>query len=375
MQARLVAATLFAVVFGLAAQSGLAQNRVAQNRSPQTAAAATTGNDCAPANGARFICGVSDVEDFAPVPNTKWVFGSDLAPPGQQGHLFLFDTSNKTAAPIEPAEIATKPDTQRYRDCPGPVDMKLFGPHGLDLAGTGDHRVLYAVNHGGRESVEAFDVDLTQAQPKLTWTGCLVAPKGFWPDAVASVPGGDLLVTSLWDPTDPNRVEKLSQGKPVGALDEWSPTKGWSEVPGTQGMSGPNGVIASPDGKLVYLALWSGHEVARISRGGRRVSHALVKTGMLTDNVRWAPDGSILVGGQVTTVKQVLTCFESPAINCDVPFRIDSLNPKTMKLRTQVKSGVYGVMGAGTGAIRVSNEIWVSSFRSDRIGIFPARGG
>jgi sugar lactone lactonase YvrE len=359
---------LFATLAAVAALCGIAAHPASAQTPPATAS-------CAPADGATFICGVSDVEDFAPVPGTNWVFGADLAPAGQQGHLYLFDTRNKTATPIDPAAIATRPDTRRYRDCPGPVDMKLFGPHGLDLAGSGDHRVLYAVNHGGRESVEAFDVDLTQGTPKLTWTGCLVAPKGFWPDAVASVPGGDLLVTSLWDPTDPNRVEKLSQGKPVGALDEWSPTKGWSQVPGTRGMSGPNGVIASPDGKQVFIALWSGHEVVRISRGSKRISHASAKTGMLTDNVRWAPDGSIFVGGQVTTVKQVLSCFESTAANCpNVPFRIDLMNPRTMKLRTVVRKGVYGVMGAGTGAIKVGDDIWVSTFRGDRIAIFPASG-
>ena len=59
-------------------------------------------------------------------------------------------------------------------------------------------------------------------------------------------------------------------------------------------------------------------------------------------------------------------------MNCNVPFKIDIMNPKTLKLTTLVKSGVYGVMGAGTGAIEVDHHIWVSSFRADRIAIFPA---
>ena len=74
--------------------------------------------------------------------------------------------------------------------------------------------MLYAINHGGRESVEVFAVDLSQKKPKFTWTGCVVAPEGFWPDAVASVPGGGIVVTSLWDPTDPDRLNKLSNGQP-----------------------------------------------------------------------------------------------------------------------------------------------------------------
>jgi hypothetical protein len=332
--------------------------------------------ECSPAKGVSFICGVTNVEDFAPVPGTKWVIGSDLAAASApQGYLYLFDTAKRSVAAIQPSEIAIKPDKKTYPGCPGPVDMKVFGPHGLDLTRTGGtHRVLYAVNHGGRESVEVFNVDLSRARPKFTWTGCVVAPKGFWPDAVASMPGGGVVVTSLSDPTDPDRVNKLSAGQPVGGLDSWYPGKGWTPVPGTAGMSGPNGVIVSPDGKEVYLALWSGKQVARIDLGQSPPKVETAPTGILTDNVRWSPSGAeIFVGGQDATVKQVLDCFESNAVNCNVPFKVYRMNPATLKLTDVVKSGVYGVMGAGTGAIQVGNKIWVSSFRADRIGIFPDR--
>jgi hypothetical protein len=340
---------------------------------PRPALAATAG-DCAPAGNVRSICNAPDNEDWAPIPGTRWVIGSDLAPAGQQGFLHLFNTTNDTVADVQPADIAIRPDKTRYSDCPGPVDMKIFGPHGLDLTRTGgQHRTLYAVNHGGRESVEVFDVDLTGAAPHFVWTGCVVAPKGFWPDGVASLPDGGIIVTSLWDPTDAQRMDKLSNGQPVGALDEWQPGKGWSEVPGSAGLSGPNGVIVSPDGREVYVAVWSGRQVARISRGTTPAKVATVPTGFLTDNLRWSPDDrSIFVGGQDDSVKNVIACFESTAANCNVPFKIDSMNPKTLKLTTVVKSGVYGVMGAGTGAIEVDHHIWVSSFRADRIAIFPA---
>ena len=253
--------------------------------------------------------------------------------------------------------------------------MKIFGPHGLDLTpASGGRRTLYAVNHGGRESVEVFDVDLSKGKPAFAWVGCVVAPHGFWPDAVAAVPGGGMVVTSLWDPTDANRLDKLSKGEPVGALDEWDPGRGWSEVPGSAGMSGPNGVIASPDGKWLYVAVWSGKQLARFSRGETPAKKLTVPTGFLTDNVRWSPDGrTIYAGGQDTSVKQVLTCFESKDVNCaNVPFKVESVDPATLKMTSLVRSGVYGVMGAGTGAIKVGDEIWVSSFRADRIARFPA---
>jgi hypothetical protein len=340
----------------------------------QLGPAVAAAGDCAPAGNVRFICGVTNVEDFAPVPGTHWVIGGNLAATGKQGTLYLFNTTNDTATAVEPADIAIRPDKTRYADCPGAPDMKIFGPHGLDLTRSGgQHRTLYVVNHGGRESVEVFAVDLSGAKPVFTWTGCVIAPHGFWPDAVASLPDGGIIVTSLWDPTDPQRMDKLMNGQPVGALDEWHPGKGWSEVPGSAGMSGPNGVIVSADGHEVYVAIWSGHEVARISRGTATPKKDTVPTGMLTDNLRWSPDGHmIFVGGQDASAKQVIDCFESSAVNCNVPFRIDAMDPKSLKLTTVVKSGVYGVMGAGTGAIEVNHRIWVSTFRADRIGLFPA---
>jgi hypothetical protein len=332
--------------------------------------------DCSPAGRITFICGVTNVEDFAAAAETKWVIGSDLSTPGSpQGYLYLFDTGKKTGSTVPPSKIVIRPDKKTYPGCPGPLDMKTFSPHGLDLTRSGGtHRTLYAVNHGGRESVEVFIVDLSKSRPVFTWKGCVIVPKGFWPDAVASLPDGGIVVTSLWDPTDANRVAKLNSGRPVGALAEWHPGKGWSQVPGAGGMSGPNGVIVSPDGKNIYVAEWSGKRIARIDRETNPPKVDTVPIDILADNVRWAPSGtSIFVGGQDATVKQVLDCFESRAVNCAVPFRIYRMDPATLALTEVIRSGVYGVMGAGTGAIQVGNKIWVSSFRADRIGIFPTR--
>ena len=72
-----------------------------------------------------------------------------------------------------------------------------------------------------------------------------------------------------------------------------------------------DGVIVSPDGKDIYLALWSGKQVARIDRSTTPPKVDTVPTGILTDNVRWGPGGkSIFVGGQDVTVKQAIDCFE-----------------------------------------------------------------
>jgi hypothetical protein len=339
------------------------------------AARAAQAQGCEPVGKMQFLCGAYNVEDWAPVPGTNWVFGSDLAPK-PPGPLQLFDTEKRSVRKIEPSEITVKFDKERFPDCPSPLDLNKMVSHGLDLTPAKNGRAtLYVVNHGTRESIEAFDVDLTKGEPALTWVGCAVAPPKFWPDAVASLPDGGLIVTSLWDPTDPNRVQTLSAGKTIGALDEWKAGKGWTEVPGSAGMSGPNGVIVSPDGKTIFIGVWSGHALTRIRLGAGAPEVKTVPTGILTDNVRWSPDGkTVYAGGQATTVKQVLSCFESEQVNCpSVPFKVYGMDPETMQLTVLVPTGVHGVMGAGTGAIRVGDTLWLSSFRADRIGIYPLK--
>jgi DNA-binding beta-propeller fold protein YncE len=354
------------------------------------AAPAACAADCSPAGQILFICQVTNVEDFAAAPETKWVIGSGLPTASNpQGSLYLFDTGKKTASAMQPSKNvmqpsknatrpsrnAIRPDKKAYPDCPGPLDMRTFGPHGLDLTRSGGtHRTLYVVNRGGRESVEVFIVDFSKSRPVLTWKGCVIAPKGLRPEAVAALPDDGIVVTSLWDPADPDRVANLGSGQPAGALAEWHPGKGWSQVPGSDGMSGPSGVIVSPDGAVIYVGMWSGRLIARINRRTIPPTVDTVPTGILTGNLRWAASGtSIFVGGQDATVKQVLDCFESTAVNCNVPFKVYRMDPATLALTEVVRSGVYGVMGAGTGAIQVGNKIWVSSLRADRIGIFPEK--
>jgi hypothetical protein len=59
--------------------------------------------------------------------------------------------------------------------------------------------------------------------------------------------------------------------------------------------------------------------------------------------------------------------------NVDSPFKILRMDPETMQMTQVLKSGVYGVMGGGTGAIEVDDKLWVSTMKWDRIAIFPMK--
>ena len=78
------------------------------------------------------------------------------------------------------------------------------------------------------------------------------------------------------------------------------------------------------------------------------------------DNVRWAPDGTLLAAGQGGT---------APAQTSNVA-RVDV---NAMKAQEVVRHPNSDLFSAGTVAIQVGKEIWVGSVRGDRIAIFPAR--
>lgn len=329
-------------------------------------ASAASAEECGPLDGAQFICGVDNVEDFAQLPNGQLI-GSDLAMPGKQGHFFLFKP-DRSVRTIKSEEIAIEPDPA-YAECPGAPDWEQFGPHGLGVSFSAGKGMLYAINHGGREAVEIFELDLAGKEPKFSWKGCLVAPKNEWPDDVAALPDGGLVVTSLWNPNDQERVEKLANGKPVGALYEWHHGKGWTLIPGSESLSGPNGVIATDDGKKLYVAAWSGKQIVEVDRTSSKFTAFDVD--FIPDNLNWSTDKStILATGIAGTISDALKCFGSSDTNCpQTGIRIDRFDPQKMTSEAIVPSRTLGKFGAATGAVEVGKEIWVNSFRSDRIAI------
>src|SRR5262245_47080503 len=138
-----------------------------------TAAQQTAG--CAASGGLTFICGVANPEDLVLVPNTRWMLASGMAP---GSGLHLVDTQAKTVKNLYAAGTAnSRADKTKYAACPGPLDAKQALLHGLSIRpASGGRYTVYATNHGGRESVEVFELDASSAAPTATWIGCVVAP-------------------------------------------------------------------------------------------------------------------------------------------------------------------------------------------------------
>src|SRR5215510_15457115 len=123
---------------------------------------------CAPSGGLNFICGLQAAEDLVLVPGTRWLIASGMAP---GSGLHLIDTQAKTAKNFFSSDVSTaRADKSKFAGCPGPPDPKQVVLHGLSLRPAQSGRyALYATNHGGRESIEVFEVEARTGTPSASW--------------------------------------------------------------------------------------------------------------------------------------------------------------------------------------------------------------
>jgi len=316
---------------------------------------------CNPAGNVQFVCGQQAPEDLVLVPGSEWVLAGAFS---GNGGINLISVRDKTTTVAYPAATAKERlDAKTYDSCPGPpdaADKAKFTTHGLALrAGRNSVHTLYVVHHGKRESIEVFEVDARGKMPALTWVGCAVAPDPIGLNSVVGLSEGGFITTNfLARGGDPNARTKMMAGENNGELWEWHTRSGWKKVPGSES-SGPNGVEISKDGKWIYMAVWGSQGFIRLSRGQTPVKRDVVPLGFRVDNIRWAPDGSIFAAGQGGTGAMQTS-------------NVVKINPATLKVQEIIRHPNDTVFGSGTVAVQVGKEIWVGSFRGDRIARFPA---
>ena len=319
---------------------------------------------CAPHGGTQYICGVNSVEDLIRIDGTDWVLASELGARTGTGGFYFIDVRTHAfhEAPPDFSGAADK----LYSKCPGPPDPKLFAAHGIAIRfQPGKVHQAYAVNHGGRESIEIFDLDASGAEPKLIWRGCAMTPETASANSITPLPNHGFAITSFGVRNDKQSMEKVGAGQPSGFVTEWSPAKGWVEVPGTE-FSGDNGIVASADGSTLFIAGWGDRTLHVVSRGKVPPTHRAVPLpGFHPDNIRYGPDGSLIIAGQAAEPKAILACISAPV--CTVDSKVVRVNPKTFAIETLVEEPGTPEYGGTAGAIIVGDEVWLGPFRGNRV--------
>ena len=330
-----------------------------------TTSAAQTAS-CAPSGGLTFICGVQNPEDLVPVPGTRWLVASGMAP---GSGLHLVDTQAKTARSLYAAGAPrTRLDRAKYAGCPGPLDATKAVLHGLSLRrAPAGHYTVYATNHGGRESIEVFELDPGGPAPSATWIGCVLMPAAMAANSVAAFSDGTLVATVLIGPG--KTFEDAFAGRITGAVYMWTPgTPAFRLLPGTE-LSANNGIETSPDDREFYVVSTTTKRVIAFARSnpGTPLRTAQLKE-FGPDNVRWTSDNRLITAGMIDNEP---ACGGAPrteaGIRCSRGYVAATIDPKTMAV-TELARGPATPAFTGTAiAIRVGDELWLGSFNADRL--------
>ena len=322
---------------------------------------------CSPAAGLTFICGLQNPEDVVLIPGTRWLLTSGMAP---GAGLAVVDTRAKSALRLI---VAVRHDRTRFANCPAPLDAKQAVLHGLALRpATAGRYTVYATNHGGRESVEVFELsvgsDAAGESPGATWIGCVLLPPKLSANSVAAFSDGTLVATVLFLPG--RTFEDAFALRNTGIVLQWTPgTPTFVELKGTE-LVANNGIETSPDDREFYVASTTMRRVYAFSRakpGAGPLRFAQLKD-FGPDNVRWTTDNRLITAGLVDDEP---ACGGRPkneaGIRCPMGYAVATIDPKTMTA-TEIARGPRTPSFTGTAmAAIVGNELWLGSFFADRL--------
>jgi hypothetical protein len=318
-----------------------------------------------------YVWGPINAEDLAPVPASPWLITSGMTGiSAAQGRLYAVDVRDFSCNEIFPYLGSSAPDEGRFGK-QAPLDPLRFEPHGIDVAERPDGvNELYVVHHGWRESVEVFEVELGGVRPALRWIGAAELPGSAVGNDVAAVAGGGFVVSiNVYQPDGTHSPEA---GQETGGVLEWSPTDGWSTLPGAQ-INSANGVAISSDGRWVYIGGWHSRCIKRVGRGRSPVEADVVDTGLLTDNLTWTSDGWLLAAGAFnTTAEEFIAGHFGQEPRLAFPSRVLRVDPDSLSFETVVEYGP-ATFGAATTGLQVGDEIWVGAARDQGLARFPYR--
>jgi hypothetical protein len=348
--------TRFGLLFAIALASGVAQQPQSQSTPPLLMACGVHGD-------IEIYCGTRQPEDLELAPDGKFLIATQYLDEGRGsatgGYPVLFDLGKKTFSRIIPTVDADK----SWGDpaCPGPIGEALVS-HGSSLAKRADGRwAYYVVNHGGRQSIEMFELRQSAGTWALVWRGCEIAAHDY--NDVAILPDGGFVGTYPNAGLSGANNGRGLAGGPTGYVARWTPGKGEYESPGTR-MRLPNGVVASADGRYIYVNEFGARMVHKIGLDDGKESGS-AKVDFLPDNLTWTREGRLLVAGIKGTRGE---CPEGSGRSCIDGFGVAEIDPSTMQSRTIFDSATVEPLMSGVSvALKVEGSVYLGAFRGDRI--------
>ena len=326
---------------------------------------------CEPVGDIRPVCDMKTPEDIAALPDGRHLLlahfsGMDSGTDKGTGSLSLFDTRTEQLQSLFPFQ-GNGPNIGSPQwgqtDCPAP-DHALFRPHGTHLHQLVNGRWRYlVVNHGGRESVEMFELTLAGGDSSLSWRGCVLAAEDTRMNDVVGLSNGDLIFSRMFHTDGTIEFYLSALGVDSGDLWRWNKETGLRILPGTEAAQ-PNGLEISTDERHVFANMYIENEIWKIDVDtGEKVAVGKVA---FADNSAWGSDGRLWLASHTGKPMEMLSCLKNQTETCSASFEIIAMDPDTMQTEL-VFSHRGPPMGAATIAVPQGDRVYLGSFAGDRM--------
>jgi hypothetical protein len=324
------------------------------------------------------VCGFESPEDVEHVPSARLLLVSEMRRGETGGGLaaLRLDTGGIAAAPprrLWPAGRELAPDGRGAASCTAPPADEEFAPHGIHTGAPGrDGSVpLAVVNHGGRESIELFDLEGRGDEARLRWRGCVPMPPGTAGNDV-SVGASGALAVSNYQPTLHGwrgtwHMLRGGLGFVTGDVRVWSSETGWRTLEGSRAAN-PNGVLWSADGSGVLFAETNAGAIRfAVARAGGDDPPEAIEVGGRPDNLARSPRGSVLVVTHLTGVGFLACNFGRRP--CRTAWALIEVEPD-LSSATELLRHDGEALGAAASAAEVAGRFYIGAVFDDRIGVW-----
>lgn len=326
--------------------------------------------ECKAKDNARPICIFTNPEDMVPLPGDQALIIGEYGSSSEDhsGELVLFVLESEERRTLFRGGDSPAAARAGWGDpsCTTPP-TRAFNAHGIDLVRRTDGTLqLFVIQHAGREAIESFEVLGHGADWQVVWRGCIPAPENASLNEVVGLPDGSLYTTKMSSLDGALDFEGGMPTKPTGHAFSWSAVRGFRKIPGTDGIM-PNGIETSPDGRFVYMNASGDSSIRKVEVAtGRELGRAPVSS---PDNVTWTPDGKRLLIASLTGLDPTdfSLCQDMKRGACGIPFEIVAVDAETMQPIGPIYTSDGPPMGAGTVGLQVGNELFIGSFKGDRI--------
>jgi hypothetical protein len=317
------------------------------------------------------LCGVHAPEDLALLPDGRTLIISQIRGPGdaafdpERSYLAVLDTRDGLLRPAR-IRIDSRPG---WGDIACPASSDPIRPGGISLSSAGQRAaelLVINIRANGQNSVEFFETVHTGGEWILVWHGCAMGDSGLMFNSVAPLPQRGFAVTMMANAelfATPAGIDTLLSGRNTGYVLEWTTAGGFKRLADTDG-GAPDGILATPDGRFLYYAAWSGRKIVKYDRKLGKPAIE-ISVDFMPDNFRWAAGGKSFLATGIANSDTVYACVNN-AEACRSTFKAVEFDLRSLSSRT-LYEGPPGLLGMASVTLPVGADLYIGAATGDRL--------